>query len=251
MKRSLVCVLIVAFFILSLPSALVYAQSEKKPLTPPELKSITFIHYAKPDKPGKPVKPDDPLPPEVDNSAYKLLMLYLPDTTDYYINPSGAPEGAFDEVGLSFETWDSVVPEELFSPAQQTSAYGLRYDGQNTISWVKIAPPKTIGLTRLWYMDDGNPDTFDPITEFDVAFNSFLAWGIDPDDEGSLTISKAYDIQNIATHEAGHVVGLADLYEEQYRELTMYGYGRTGETIKLSLEEGDEAGAYFIYTSIP
>ena len=44
---------------------------------------------------------------------------------------------------------------------------------------------------------------------------------------------------------------LADLYEEQYRELTMYGYGRTGETIKLSLEEGDEAGAYFIYTSIP
>ena len=78
-------------------------------------------------------------------------------------------------------------------------------------------------------------------------FNAFLKWGVDPDGEGPAELSKAYDVENIATHEVGHVAWLNDLYEEQYREFTMYGYGKTGETIRISLEEGDIAGAQYLY----
>ena len=58
---------------------------------------------------------------------------------------------------------------------------------------------------------------------------------------------RAFDIQNIATHEFGHPVGLDDLYDEIYSELTMYGYSSKGETKKCSLEEGDVLGAQSLY----
>lgn len=40
--------------------------------------------------------------------------------------------------------------------------------------------------------------------------------------------SSTHDVQNVGTHEVGHVVGSADLYRTNYSELTMYGYA--GET---------------------
>jgi len=73
-----------------------------------------------------------------------------------------------------------------------------------------------------------------------------LRWGVDPVKEDQDKI-KAFDIQNIATHEFGHAIGLDDLYDSLYRELTMYGYSSKGETIKCSLEEGDIAGAQELY----
>ncbi|MFC2069138.1 matrixin family metalloprotease [Chloroflexota bacterium] len=245
MKKAIIVLLSISILLLSVPAATLAAEPVNKPITPGELKSITFIHYAKPDKPpkpDKPGKPDEPEPPAPDNSAYELLGISLPGTTTFYVNSSGAPAGSVNEMIQSFETWDIETGAELFGYAGQTSVYGLNNDGQNTVSWVRVAPRSTIALTRLWY----NPAT-DEIVEFDIVFNAFLKWGIDPDDEGPIKLSKAFDVENIATHEVGHVVGLGDLYEEQYRELTMYGYGQTGETIKISLEEGDVEGAQYLY----
>ena len=74
----------------------------------------------------------------------------------------------------------------------------------------------------------------------DIIFNALLKWSSDP-------IKKAYHVQNIATHEAGHVVGLDDLYDEVYSELTMYGYSKKGETKKVDLQEGDVLGTQDLY----
>jgi len=183
----------------------------------------------------------------VDNTAYKLWGFYLPRTATYYVNPSGGPMGALAEIELAFETWDVVTNTELFNPALQTTASGFSNDAQNTISWVGIAPTTIIAMTRIWYWDDGDPTTLDAIEEFDIVFNALLKWGIDPDDEGPSKLKNAYDVQNIATHEAGHAVGLDDLYEDPYRELTMYGKSSKGETIKISLEQGDIAGTQYLY----
>ena len=239
MKRTIVAICVVIALILGLSSVAFAAEPPKKPITPPQLKEITFIHYAKPDKPGK------PQPPPVDNNAYELLGVCLPGLVTYHVNPSGAPIGASAEIELAFETWDAVTTTELFDPALQTTASGFDEDGQNTISWEGIAPTTIIAMTRIWYWDDG------AIEEFDIVFNALLKWGIDPDDEGPSKLKNAYDVQNIATHEAGHVVGLDDLYEAPYRELTMYGYSSKSETIKISLEQGDIAGAQHLYGAPP
>lgn len=244
MKRTMVAICLVIALVLGLSSVVSAAGPPEKPVTPPEpeLKEITFIHHVKPEKGGE----SQPAPV---NDYYKLLGLYLPTTVTYYVNPSGAPGKAVDEIQKAFETWDGVTAQELFNPAGSTSTKvtGLKKDGKNTVSWAGNLATNIIAVTRLWYKNDRDPTTLDPIIEFDIVFNARLPWGIDTDGEGPLTLSNAYDVCDIATHEAGHVVGLDDLYADQYRELTMYGYSSKGETIKISLQQGDIVGAQYLY----
>ena len=233
---------------LSLSTSLAAADPPQKPITPGDLKQLTLIHYAKPDKPGKPGKPDDPEPPPVENNYYELLGLSLSSEATYYVNTAGAPDEALGEIQAAFEAWDVKTSADLFSYGDQTTVSGVNYDGQNTVSWVKIVPKSIIAMVSIWYSDDNNPETLDAILEFDMVFNALQKWGVDSDGEGDIDeLKRAFDVRNIATHEAGHVVGLADLYEEQYRELTMYGYGSLSETLKISLEDGDILGGQYIY----
>lgn len=245
-KKAAIGLTIAAVLMLSFLSSAALAERENKPINPSDLKNITFVHYAKPDKPpGKPDKPDeseDPSLPEPDNSYYETLGLYLPSTAVYYVNTAGAPDGALAEIQDSFRAWDDETSTDLFIYVSLTNASGPILDGQNTVSWRRIVPRSTIAITNLWYVESTGE-----IVEFDITFNAFLKWGIDPDDEGPITLSGEFDLENIAVHEVGHVVGLADLYEDQYRELTMYGYGSTAETIKISLEAGDKAGVESLY----
>ena len=113
----------------------------------------------------------------------------------------------------------------------------------NSVTWRRIVPPRVIAVTYIWY----NPDTME-IVDCDVIMNTKHDWGIDPDGEleGGVTIEE-FDVRNIVTHEAGHVVGLGDLYDKTYSELTMYGYGEEGETKKISLENGDILGCQALY----
>jgi len=55
------------------------------------------------------------------------------------------------------------------------------------------------------------------------------------------------DLQNIATHELGHGVGLGDLYITACSEETMYGYSNYGETKKRTLNAGDIMGIQKLY----
>ncbi len=176
------------------------------------------------------------------------LGIILPGEATYNVNITGAPDGALGEIIASFEAWDDVTGADLFSYDGLTTVSGIKLDTQNTVSWVKIVPRNIIAMVAIWYEDDGDPETLDPIVQFDMVFNALHKWGVDADGEGEdYELDKAFDVHNIATHEAGHVAGLADLYEEQYRELTMYGYGSLSETLKISLEDGDILGVQEIY----
>jgi hypothetical protein len=55
------------------------------------------------------------------------------------------------------------------------------------------------------------------------------------------------DLQNIATHELGHGVGLGDLDDSDNSEKTMYGYSTWGETKKRTLDLGDITGIKVLY----
>ncbi len=243
MKKVLIAFLVVVF--LATSSAVAASAKPDKPTRPEKLDQVIFVHPVAPDKPGKPDKPPgkppkEEAPTDKDNTYYELWGGYLADTISYYINPdvslvtTGDPVAAVND---AVEAWDVATADELFSYAGTTEKSWYEEDGQNTVSWVKFIPRDNIAVAVMWY----DPATM-IIYEVDIVFNAFHNWGIDP-----VKRDKAFDILNIATHEFGHPAGLDDLYVEIYSELTMYGYSSKSETEKRSLEDGDIAGARFLY----
>ena len=55
------------------------------------------------------------------------------------------------------------------------------------------------------------------------------------------------DLENIATHELGHSIGLGDLYTSSCAQETMYGYADFGEISKRDLNSGDILGISKLY----
>ncbi len=245
MKKLLVAFLVAA--LLATSAVAVVSAKPGKPVRPEKLDQVIFVHPVAPDKPGKPPAPPGKPPKEEEEKVYDYYELwggYLAEIAKYYINPnvSLVTEGnPVEAVNDAAEAWDAVTADELFSYAGTTEKRWYAEDGQNTVSWVKFTPRNYIAVVVMWY------DSESIIWEFDIVFNTFHKWGIDPVKEDKDTIKRAFDIQNIATHEFGHPVGLDDLYDEIYSELTMYGYSSKGETKKCSLEIGDIAGAQSLY----
>ena len=114
--------------------------------------------------------------------------------------------------------------------------YEPGYSGQGPWPWATGA----IAVNIFWLQDAG---TFYRVVENDVCFNGYnFKWS----NKGE---AFRMDIQNIATHEFGHNLVLADLYDPESREFTMYGYATVGETKKRTLEGDDKRGIRFIYGS--
>ncbi len=221
----------------------------------PDLEQVV-TYYAKPDVPPGQDKKQEPkqvpdywelMGPSWDLSGY-------PAGIDYVIDPDGAPAGAVSEIAAAFEAWDAATSAELFNDVYDVDSTvnpSLDLpDGVNTVTWRPIQEEGVVAVTYVWFRDwDGSesPSPGDEIVEFEMIFNDLLPWGIDPDGEGRKKMRNAYDVRNVGTHETGHVVGLDDLYHPLYKELTMYGYTKTGETKKISLEIGDIHGCQELY----
>jgi len=141
-------------------------------------------------------------------------------------------------ISTSAETWDTATDTELFSNTYTVNPivrYG-RFDGKNAIVFGSTSSG-TIAVTSIWYYTVSKE-----IVEFDILFNTFYKWG-----NADITPS-VMDLQNIATHELGHGVGLNDMYNADCNQVTMYGYGSYGETIKRTLEPYDVEGLLSLYT---
>jgi len=162
----------------------------------------------------------------------------------YYVKTKGAPAGAVEAVKAAFEEWDGEIGDSLFSDdvGTVTKGAGNKFDGKNIISWARLGRG-IIAQTTVWFYSETKE-----IVEFGIVFSTAYKWGIDADGEGTTyTLTKMFDIQNIATHEAGHTLMLDDLYMPETSALTMYGYGDYGETYARSLGAGDISGINYIY----
>lgn len=251
MRKLLIAGLIVVIFILCSANIVAAKPPADKPGNgPPELEKIVFIHYEKGVKPDNPGKPDNNGKPGGDENPidyYKLSKLILSGATTYHINPTGSGSGTgdtIDAVKASFNAWNTVISGDLFIYGNETGSSGAVLNSENTVSWAPISDSRIIAQATMWY-NPGKPPR--SIVEYDIVFNSLKEWGIDSDGDADAITISGYDIQNIATHEVGHPVGLADLLEDKYDMLTMYGYSGIGETLKRSLESGDINGAQRLY----
>ena len=207
----------------------------------PDLEKIEFIHWKKGF--AKPEAAKAPKPP----TCYKFLTptkikwTVLP--VNYVINPTNPQELVKDfitsAVFNSAETWDeAATSRELMNDTytvDYTAVYGVQ-NYENAISFGNYPTTGVIAVATVWY----NPAT-KAIVEFDVMFDTDWTWG-----DATVDSSKM-DLQNIAVHELGHGVGLADVYDTACPAVTMYGYSNYGETQKRTLEPPDIKGLVTLY----
>jgi hypothetical protein len=222
-------------------------------LSPPGLEKIVFIHYkkdfAKPSWAGKDKKQP---------SCYDFLGKWVKwrELPVNYVIDSNNPFGLTEDfvaksIYLSAEEWDSHSSSELFDDSYQI-VYDATWDsdapdGRNGILFGDYPEEGVIAVTVVWGYFSGPPSER-KIIEFDVLFDTDYIWGnADPDNDGVVDNPDVMDLQNIATHELGHGIGLDDVYDDTCSEVTMYGYSNYGEVKKRTLEVPDIAGLQELY----
>ena len=114
-------------------------------------------------------------------------------------------------------------------------------DGRNELVFGNYSREGVIAITVIWGYFSGPPSR-KQIVEFDILFDTDFTWG-------NADNSSVMDLQNIATHEFGHGIGLGDLYDAACFDGTMYGYSTEGEITKRTLNAGDIIGLRSIYGS--
>lgn len=200
------------------------------------IREKTFITYY--------LDTSQPYTDEYNVYAYSGIHWPVDAYVTYLVNPKNAPDGAITEVKNALETWDAQISSDLFNDNVQAANQrlaGNKYDGKNVISWGRLGR-NIIAQTTVWY----NSQTRH-IVEFGMVFSTSYKWNIDPDGEGPIILTGAFDVRDIATHEAGHTLMLDDLYMPEANQLTMYGYGSYGQTYAISLGAGDISGVKSIY----
>jgi len=165
-------------------------------------------------------------------------------------NPDGLTETFIVEsVTAATSEWDEHTDATLFG------SYSINYDaswdedapdGSNELVFGDYPQEGVIAVTVVWGYFSGPPGQRE-IVEFDILFDTDYKWGDAETSETELGDISVMDLQNIATHELGHGLGLDDLYDSSASEETMYGYAQNGETKKRTLYNGDIAGIQELY----
>ncbi len=237
------------------------------PITPPGLEKVVFIHYKKGyggfcnlngvcerDLGENPscadCKKDVEEPEDPDTSScYAFLGANWKNLPVNYVIDPDNPDGLTKDfvtnaIYLGAEEWDAHTNADLFGEyiVDYSSSWDSDSpDGRNELLFGNYPQEGVIAVAIVWGYFRGRPSAR-RIVEFDVLFDTDFTWG------DATTDSSVMDLQNIATHEIGHGVGLGDLYDTVCAEETMYGYSAYGDIEKRDLADGDIAGIQELYT---
>lgn len=223
------------------------------PNGPPDKESVVFVHYPKGFGPPEDPRPSSPGGGRCPSRTFARwsdltkAVTFVVDTAG-----SGVPgTAAFDGVVNAVREWDASSGLPAPSPGL-FSGLPSSYSGQsNNVNEVAWAPLSTLGyanaiaVTWTWrFISTKEAVEWDMVLNNDPGFE----WaqndlgGADPN---TATVSTGkYDVQNVATHEAGHSFGLDHVREPDH---TMYVFGSRDEVKKRSLECGDQAGIQKLY----
>jgi hypothetical protein len=217
-KTSILIAILLAILVISIASA-------KAPTEP--LEKITFIHY----KNGKVSVAGAKAP-----TCYKLLGVKWKTLSISYVISPLLDANAIVE---ATKEWDSHTSANLFGSYSIGEAdFDETPDGKNEYSYGNYPKEGVIAVTNVWYTRKGKE-----IVEYDVMFDTDFQFA----DCTTQDCTNKMDLQNIATHETGHGIGLADVYNDICSEVTMYGYSWYGDIGKRTLEQPDINGLQKLY----
>jgi hypothetical protein len=159
------------------------------------------------------------------------------DSTEvsYQLNPSGGPAGSLAAIQASMATWTAVAASDFSFDYNGTTAKSIcDLDYENIVTF-GVLGADTLAQNAFWYYTATGE-----IVDSDIEVNSIYAWSTN----GS---AGTYDLQNVCTHEFGHSLSLADLYNAADSEKTMYYMAGVEETKKRTLHRDDINGIAYLY----
>ena len=182
-------------------------------------------------------------------TCYKLMGVAWPNTPDYTIDPANDDIDGYviNTIETSLRTWDAGTYFDLVGShvdPEEDITWGVN-DGYNFYSFGDYPTEGVIAVTRTWW------NIYGEIIEYDIMFDIDWPWGdADSNEDGIVDDNTVMDLQNIATHEIGHGIGLLDLYGRPCSDVTMYGRSNYGDITKRDLAEPDIAGLQLIYEGV-
>lgn len=188
----------------------------------------------------------------------------------YKINPAGFPPGAIAAINNAFQAWEDVSTATIsFTYDETTSTDTVADDDENVILWVTDSGKWNTDISKAAFTKVYVSTATGEISGADIQFNAtpeFLTnyqWSTSGEG-GKL------DLQNMATHEVGHFIGIAHICDPGYPDncqdpgslscrectgtdgqTTMYPLMAKGEISKQTLEPDDIDGVSFIYPQTP
>lgn len=125
------------------------------------------------------------------------------------------------------------------------STIGYKRSGRNknTVHFAKDGDPMANGALAITVI------TFDAnakqILDADVVLNGDHAFDFFDHDARNENAGGKYDLQNVLTHELGHLLGLGEDFVDE--SATMYAFSQPGEIGKRDLEVSDESSIASLY----
>ncbi len=142
-------------------------------------------------------------------------------------------------IDKSLNTWRSVEGTNFeFLPMGCTNSTTSANDGLNQIVFVSRGwdlDPLAIAVTRNYYISGSSPRT-GMILDSDILING-QTYRFSTTNQPS-----THDVQNIITHEVGHVLGLGHEISPEDNESTMYAFAAPNEFNKTNLHVNDLEG---------
>jgi hypothetical protein len=170
---------------------------------------------------------------------------------DYMVDPKNIRglDEAFvrNNLATDIQKWETAAGADILGEEIEGTVDGadlVSPDNKNEVYFTDITGKDSEGVIAVaivWGYFSGNP-AWRKLVEWDMIFDDVDFNWSDSGEAGKM------DFENIATHELGHAVGLADLYNSECSEQTMYGYSNYGETKKRILEFGDITGIRKLYS---
>ncbi len=155
----------------------------------------------------------------------------------------------------SFNQWSNVPGVDIqFNTKPQKAIGKTGYDGENSVVWVdngwknlSFSPPSSALAVTISTYKTSNYE----IVDSDIHFNGeYFLWG-DAEKVGSNT--NVVDIENIATHEIGHFIGLDHSSEDIFEPVsdlylaTMFFASGPGEMFRRDLNVDDMEAVRHLY----
>lgn len=197
-----------------------------------EFAAETFVDYALPSHAGSGPHPTD------ESSDFRLTqggIRWLSGTPVQYRITGSAPAGGNAAVESAMATWDGLVTTRAFA-RDDANPSANPCGGFNTVQWTAIDGAGGVLAAASVCRNVATKS----IVGFVVTVDSAESWATD----GS---SNKFDVENVASHEFGHVAGLGHDNPPRSGCLTMYTFSGLGETQKRTLGLGDKLGMDALY----